>query len=161
MVLENGETYHENAEKKARAFYKVYRLPVLSDDSGLEVDALGGDPGACSARYGGEKISWEQRWNALYSKLASSPPSAWTARFLCVLCYYDGGKAVRFFEGKTAGVISPRPRGERGFGYDPIFYSPELGKTFGEASFDEKQNVSHRARAVSAFLEWWTGDSIR
>lgn len=152
-VVEDGTTYHQNAEKKARAFFSIYQIPVLSDDSGLEIDALGGAPGLYSARFGGEAISWPERWNFMYSKLKGIKESLWTARFRSVLCYFDGQKAI-FFEGTVEGRILPAPLGQKGFGYDPVFYSSELKKGFGEATTDEKAFVSHRARAAKLFLDW-------
>lgn len=152
QVEENGTTYYENALKKAIAFQKAFSLPVLSDDSGLEIDALGGGPGVYSARFGGENISWTERWYALYAALARQRADQWPARFRCVLCYYDGKTPPRFYEGTVEGAIIKEPRGQQGFGYDPIFFSTELGKTFAEAAEDEKSRVSHRARAINAFL---------
>lgn len=152
-VVEDGRTYCENAEKKARAFFSVYQLPVLSDDSGLEIDALNGEPGLYSARFGGVALSWPDRWKYVLSALQDVAEPFWTARFRAVLCYFDGKKA-HFFEGLTEGRIVAQPKGENGFGYDPIFYSTELGKTFGEASETEKSQVSHRARAAQHFLQW-------
>lgn len=151
-VVEDGETYFENALRKAMAFYKVYQVPVLSDDSGLEVDCLNGAPGVISADYGGEKLSWWERWQVLLKNVSTFPPEQRTARFRCVLCYYDGTGVPIFFQGTTEGRIAAEPKGDRGFGYDPIFYSTALNKTFGEADATEKMHVSHRAHAVAAFL---------
>ncbi len=153
-VVEDGHTYYENALKKAIAFQKVYGVPVLADDSGLELDPLDGAPGVFSARFGGEKISWPDRWKHMYEKLAPFPRDRWTARFRAVLCYYDGKSVPVFFEGTTEGRIHPGPAGEKGFGYDPIFFSTALGRTFGEAPSADKDRVSHRAVAARKFLEW-------
>ncbi len=150
-VEEDGTTYSANAEKKARAFYAVYQIPVLSDDSGLEVDALSGAPGVISARYGGEKISWPERWAYLHRALAPHPVSQWTACFRCVLCYFTGTEPPRFFEGVCEGRILEKPLGAEGFGYDPLFYSTDLQKGFGVATESEKAKVSHRARACAEF----------
>lgn len=152
-MLEDGKTYQENAEKKARAFWEVYRTPVLADDSGLEIDILNGEPGLFSARFGGENLKWNERWDYLYGRLAGFS-QAWNARFRAVLCYFSPTSGVKFFEGVTEGRISSEPRGRNGFGYDPVFYSTELQKTFGEATDAEKANVSHRARASQEFLRW-------
>lgn len=154
-VVEDGLTYYENALKKALRYFEMYRRPVLADDSGIEVDALYGAPGVNSAYFGGEKISWAERWQHLWKQLSGVPQGEWTARFRAVLCYYDGQNPPRFFEGVTEGKVLPTPRGNDGFGYDPIFFSKDLGKSFGEASALEKHRASHRARAVQAFLEWW------
>ena len=155
VVEEDGSTYYENVLKKAVGYYRVYERPVLADDSGLEVDALGGAPGIYSARFGGETISWPERWKHLHQKLAAFPENHWTARFRCVLCYYDGRDVPHFFEGVTEGRILPAPRGAQGFGYDPIFFSTILNQGFGEASPAEKERVSHRGRAVAQFLKWF------
>ena len=153
-VVEDGDTYRENALKKATAYQKWVGLPVLADDSGLEVDALGGAPGVHSAYYGGENISWPERWAHLYRELAPHPPEKWTGRFRCVLCYVDGQHLPRFFEAVTEGHVLPRPQGNQGFGYDPILWSNDLKCSFGEASADQKNQVSHRARALHAFANW-------
>ena len=151
-VLEDGKTYQENAFKKAKAFFEHYHQPVLSDDSGLEVDALSGAPGIHSARFGGEAISWPERWKLLHEKLANFPEKDWAARFRCVLCYFEG-QVPLYFEGLAEGLIVRTPKGGKGFGYDPIFYSTELKKTFAEASEAEKDRASHRGLAVKAFLK--------
>lgn len=153
-VKEDGETYYENALKKAMAFYAAYQLPVLADDSGLEVAVIGGQPGVHSAYLGGVGISWAERWEALYRLLRPFPSSEWKACFRSILCYYDGQSVPVFFEGSTQGLILPAPRGGEGFGYDPIFFSPELHKTFGEATPEEKASVNHRIRALQRFLAW-------
>jgi XTP/dITP diphosphohydrolase len=148
-VEENGSTYRANALLKARAFYGTYGVPVLADDSGLEVEALDGGPGIYSARFGGEAITWPERWEALYQAL-DPRPEPWAARFRCVLCYFDGS-VPWYTEGTVEGFLLSKARGGEGFGYDPIFFCPELGKTFGEASPEEKDRVSHRARALEVF----------
>lgn len=147
---EDGNTYAENAEKKARFYFEKFKTPVLSDDSGLEVEGLNGQPGVHSARFAGNIITWPERWALLLEKLGSGNR---TARFRSVLCYFDG-KTARFFEGKTEGTILPKPEGAGGFGYDPIFYSNDLRKSFGVASAEEKNRISHRARAITQFVEW-------
>ena len=129
---------------------------VLADDSGLEVDALDGLPGLDSANYGGVDISWPERWNYLFKNIDASRNKQRAARFRCVLCYYDGKNPPQYFEATTEGQIADGPKGIGGFGYDPIFWSSELGKTLGEASAEEKALVSHRARATKKFLEWVT-----
>lgn len=153
-VEETGTTYRANAWLKAQAYFAVFGVPVLADDSGLEVDALNGEPGLYSARLGGEGISWPERWGVLFG-LLQGHPQPWTARFRCVLCYFDG-KSPRYFEGTVEGHIVPVGKGVSGFGYDPIFYCPELGQTFGEATAADKDRVSHRARALEAFWKTLT-----
>ncbi len=153
-VEENGTTYRANALLKARAYESIFKVPVLADDSGLEVEALNDGPGIFSARFGGEGLTWPQRWEALYKELHPRP-EPWAARFRCVLCYYDG--AVPWYtEGTVEGFLLSGSRGGKGFGYDPIFFCPELGKTFGEATAEEKDRVSHRAKALETFWKTLT-----
>jgi XTP/dITP diphosphohydrolase len=155
VVLEDGKTYRENALKKARGYYEMFAGPVLADDSGIEVDGLGGAPGVDSATFGGKDLSWPERWNHLFQKLTQLSPTERAARFRCVLCYYDGSNPPQFFEGTTEGYIAHSAAGTQGFGYGPIFYSIDLGRTLGEADSIDKDRVSHRARAVKSFLEWF------
>lgn len=156
--IEDGNTYRENAKKKAEAYFTIFRKPVLADDSGLEVDALGGAPGVDSADFGGEQISWQQRWDYLYQQLKKVEATQSPARFRCVLCYFDGIDKPHFFEATTEGYIASSPSGNQGFGYDPIFYSTDLLKTLGEASSAEKGRISHRARATQRFLDWFNNN---
>lgn len=152
-VVEDGDTYHANALKKAEAFAKTYQTAVLSDDSGIEIDGLNGGPGIYSARFGGEDISWPERWEAVWRALDGKEPGGWLARFRCVLCLVGSGEPV-YFEGVTEGRILKAPEGENGFGYDPIFHSSDLDKSFGIATAQEKQSVSHRGRALQEFASW-------
>lgn len=152
---ENGATYFENVLLKALRAHEALGKPVLADDSGLEVDALSGDPGVHTARYGGAGLTYPQRWDFLYAELAPLDESRWTAQFRAVLCYYDGNRPPLFFEGVVRGRVVKPPRGEKGFGYDPIFFCPEIGKTLAEADPVEKHAVSHRGRAARQFLAWW------
>lgn len=147
-VVEDGSTYFENALKKAVAFHRVYQVPVLADDSGVEVDALGGRPGLHSARYGGPDLTWPERCRRLLNEVG--PTANRGVRFRCVLCFFDG-ELPRFFQGTVEGELLTQMRGEGGFGYDPVFFCPELGKSFAEATTEEKQRVSHRGRAIAAF----------
>lgn len=159
-VEETGESYYENALKKALGYFAFAKrmhadgapFPVLADDSGLELDALGGLPGVYSARFGGEDLSWPARWQHLQDELQNTGTGPWPARFRCVLCYYDGVNPPLFFEGTTEGSVIPAAKGTAGFGYDPIFYSDALGGTFGEATEEKKDGVSHRARALEKFV---------
>ena len=153
-VVEDGETYYENALKKAMAFQREFARPVLADDSGLEVKVLGNQPGVHTARFGGEGLSWPERWNHLYEAINGYPPEQWEATFRCVLCYYDGRRVPYFFEGRSEGRIAPAPRGERGFGYDPVFIPYPLRTTFAEATDEEKERLSHRGEAAREFLAW-------
>lgn len=163
---ETGETFAENARLKARYYANATGLLTVAEDSGLEIDALGGRPGVLSARYPG--ATYEERFRNLYAELASAQPRqageatggrinpAWTARFVAALALVRGDEMVFEARGTVEGVIAPAPRGTDGFGYDPIFFYPPYGRTFGEATKDEKSRVSHRGaafRALRAFLE--------
>jgi XTP/dITP diphosphohydrolase len=149
-VIEDGHTYAENSTKKAIAFAHATGLISLADDSGLEVDALNGEPGLYSARYGstnGEKLSDAARRKYLLSRLQDKP-QPWTARFHATIAIAVPDNDVHLAEGICPGEIISEERGSGGFGYDPIFLLPELGKTMAELSMDEKNRLSHRARAV-------------
>ena len=148
QVKETGDTYVENALLKARALVEASGLPALADDSGLEVDALDGAPGVHSARF--QPGSDEVRYEALLSALKGVSPAERSARFRCLaaLVLPDGRSFTT--EGVCEGVIAAVPTGERGFGYDPVFYIPEAGKTMAELSAEEKNRISHRARAAQA-----------
>jgi XTP/dITP diphosphohydrolase len=156
-VLEDGRTYAENAAKKAVAFANASGLISLADDSGLEVDALNGEPGLYSARYGsvdGVKLSDAERRNILLGELQGHP-RPWTARFKATIAVAAPGnialtkaKSLHLTEGICEGEIIPEERGTGGFGYDPIFLLSGLEKTMAELSMEEKNRLSHRARAV-------------
>ena len=153
-VDETGSTYAENAALKAAAFAQAAHLPTLADDTGLEVDALDGRPGLHSARFAPQPGATDADRRAVLLAALSDKPRPWTARFRCVIALKlpfetDG---MQFTEGICEGEILPEERGQRGFGYDPLFYIPEAGKTMAELSLDEKNRVSHRARAVKAAI---------
>ncbi len=148
-VDEVGETYSENARLKAEAALSKSGLPSLGDDSGLEVEALGGFPGLKSARLGPTQ---KERTAELLRRL-QGVPRPWKARFVCVIALAVAGRDTRFFEGECRGEVVPEWRGEAGFGYDPIFLVPGTGKTFGEMPPEEKRRYSHRAAAARALLE--------
>ncbi len=152
-VAETGNTYAENALLKARAFMAASGLPTLADDSGLEVDALDGAPGIRSARYA--LGSDEVRYRALLAALAEVPVAQRTARFRCVtaLVLPDGREFLA--EGVCEGRITFAPQGEGGFGYDPVFWLPQLGRTMAELSPEEKNRISHRAKAAQALKDLW------
>ncbi len=155
-VEETGTTFKENAILKARAAARLCGLPAIGDDSGLEVDALGGAPGVTSARFAllaGEGEGDEANNRRLLRLLQGVPAERRTARFRSVLVYVDGDELLAVGSGACEGVILEEGRGSGGFGYDPLFFSPELGKTFAEASLDEKGHVSHRARAAAVLRE--------
>ena len=148
-VDEAGETYAENARLKAETAAERSGLPSLGDDSGVEVEALGGFPGLRSARLGPTQ---EERTAELLNRLEGKP-RPWNARFVCVVALANPGRPTQFFEGECRGEIVPEWRGKAGFGYDPVFLVPGTGKTFGEMPAEEKRLYSHRARAVRALLE--------
>lgn len=151
QVEETGSTYAENAALKATAYYQSSGLVTLADDSGLEVDALGGAPGLHSARYAAHMGASDADRRALLRQnlAASGAPRPWTARFRCVVAVAAPGRAMQFREGTVEGEIWPEERGFNGFGYDPIFYMPELGKTMAELPDGIKNTLSHRGRAVA------------
>lgn len=147
-VKESGKTLQENARLKAVGYAVDDRFLVLADDSGLEVDALGGAPGPLSARFGGKGASDSDKVNLLLSRLHRVPWEERSARFRCVIAIAAEGKVIGLCEGVCEGIISFEPEGSQGFGYDPVFYLPELDKTMAELTLKEKNRVSHRARAA-------------
>jgi len=152
---ETGATYAENALLKARAAVRATGATALADDSGIEVDALDGEPGLYSARWGGEGLDDAGRNALLLTRLRDVPAARRTARYRCVIAVVDPDHSERVVQGTCEGVIAEAPRGTRGFGYDPIFIYPPLAATFGEVSAEAKHRVSHRglaARAARALL---------
>ncbi len=148
VVDEVGESLEENARLKATLLADESQLLALADDSGLEVDALGGEPGRFSARYAGENASDKDRVNYLLLKLKDVPWEKRTARFRCVIAIAIPDGEVEFCSGECQGFITFEPKGEQGFGYDPIFYLPELDKTMAELPPEIKNQVSHRGQAA-------------
>ena len=148
IVSEVGESFEENVRLKATLLAAESRLLALADDSGLEVDALGGEPGRLSARYAGENTSDKDRVNYLLSRLESVPWEKRSARFRCVIAVVAPGGEVELCSGECPGFITFEPRGEQGFGYDPVFYLPELDKTMSELPPEVKNRVSHRGQAA-------------
>jgi len=149
-VPETGRTFAENAVQKALAYARMSGLLTLADDSGLEVDALGGAPGVHSARYAGPDASDADRVRKLLTVLRGVPSEARSARFRCVIALATPEGDVYTADGTVEGIIADTPRGTHGFGYDPVFYLPELGCTMAELPPAEKNRISHRARAVAA-----------
>lgn len=151
-VVEDGETYAENAAKKALAYTQASQMIVLADDSGLEVDALDGQPGLYSARYAPwpEATDAERRRYLLQNLQGKQRP--WRAHFHCTVALATPQGQIYYADGDCPGEIIPEERGYNGFGYDPIFYMPELGYTMAEMPMAEKNQLSHRARAVHAAL---------
>jgi len=148
VVGEPGATLEENATLKALAYASLSNLFTLADDSGLEVDALGGEPGALSARYAGAGASDEERIGYLLKRLEGIPWERRAARFRCVIAIASPGGRVDLCQGECEGMIAFSARGEEGFGYDPVFYLPGLGKTMAELPIEEKNEVSHRGKAA-------------
>ena len=147
IVDEVGESLEENARLKATALASESELVALADDSGLEVDILDGAPGRFSARYAGEGASDQDRVNYLLTKLEGIPREQRSARFRCVIAVATPEGRVELCSGECAGFITFEPRGEEGFGYDPIFYLPDLDKTMAELSLETKNQISHRGKA--------------
>ncbi len=169
LAIENGETFEENARIKAEYYSRL--LPnelVLADDSGLAVDALNGDPGVHSARYAAKlrgdfsantqhaNSDDEENNRAVIAQLRHIPEERRRSRFLCVIAAARDGDTVHTFTGEVEGQLLTEPRGKNGFGYDPLFYFPELGKTFAELTAEEKSRYSHRGQAFRKFLDWYS-----
>jgi XTP/dITP diphosphohydrolase len=150
---ETGDTFAANARLKALYYAAAIPGLVVSEDSGLEIDALDGAPGVRSARYLSPSASYPERCAAILAQLHGRPDAGRTARFVCAVAVADGPQVVFEAHGTVEGRIAPRPAGDGGFGYDPIFFSPELGCTLAEAG-DAKAAVSHRGRAVAALARW-------
>jgi len=148
VVDEVGENLEENARLKATLLAAESQLWALADDSGLEVDALGGEPGRLSARYAGEYASDRDRVKHLLSRLGDVPWQKRSACFRCVIALATPGGEVELCSGECRGFITFEPKGKRGFGYDPVFYLPELGKTMAELPIEIKNRVSHRGQAA-------------
>lgn len=148
-VIEDGNTFHENAYKKAKYFYDKYKLPVISDDSGLVVESLGGQPGIYSARYCGENSNELNNNLKLLNNMENIRKR--DAYFICVICYIDKSGIDYYFEGRVYGEITNNLSGVNGFGYDPLFYLPIYEKTMAEISDELKNQISHRAIALKKF----------
>ncbi len=151
--IETGSTFRENALLKARYYRNASGLPTIADDSGLEVEALGGAPGLHSARYGGADASDADRINKLLDAMKDVPPEQRGGRFVCVAAIAWAGGA-QTFSGEAHGRILAEPRGRDGFGYDPVFFYAPLGKTFAQLTAAEKAEVSHRGRAFRQLADW-------
>ena len=152
-IAETGSTMAENAILKATTFAKETNLLTLADDSGLEVDVLNGEPGVLSARYAGEGASQDDLINYLLSKLKDVPQKKRSARFRCVIAIATPEGKVQTCSGECPGFITLKASGKHGFGYDPVFYLPQLKKTMAELTMAEKNRISHRARASARAKE--------
>ena len=148
-VVEDGDTCEANAVKKARAIAEFTGLLAVADDTGLEVDALGGRPGVRAARYAGEDATYEDNCRKLLQELTGIPREQRTARFLTVAAIALPSDGIRVAQGTLDGVIAEEAGGTFGFGYDPVFFIPELGKTLAQLSADQKNTISHRAKAFT------------
>ena len=150
-VPETGATFQENAILKATAYARQTGLLTLADDSGLAVDVLGGKPGVLTARFGGPGLSMAERYTRLLQEMVDVPDSLRSAQFCCAIALAaPDGTILGTSEGVCAGEIAREPSGEAGFGYDPVFYFPDFGRTMAQLSPQEKHNISHRGRAVEA-----------
>ncbi len=154
-VAETGKSFRENAALKAHGYALQTNLWALADDSGLEVAALDGAPGIFSARYAGENANDREKINKLLRELNEKQPAERFARFVCAMAIADEKGEIKFVaEGVCDGRISMEPRGNNGFGYDPIFIPEEFNETFGELSNDIKRQISHRARAFKQIIQY-------
>ena len=149
-IEETGSTLYENAKLKAVTVNKITNMPCLGDDTGLEVDALNGAPGVYSSRYAGENVSYENNVTKLLRELRSTPSDKRTARFRTIIFYTDGDREL-YTHGEIKGYITEEQRGKNGFGYDPVFYIPEVKKTMAELTSAEKNKLSHRGQAMRKF----------
>ncbi len=149
VVVEDGETCRANAGKKAVEIARFTGTLALADDTGLEVDALGGQPGVFAARYAGPQATYADNCRKLLDELEGVPSDQRGARFLTVVAIADPSSSVEFVEGALRGRIADHCSGGHGFGYDPVFMVPELGKTLAELTLDQKNQISHRGRALA------------
>ena len=164
LVVEDGQTFEANARKKAEEYsHYVPGAVVIADDSGLEVDALGGAPGVHSARYAADEphladVNTDDEANnaKLIRQIHRVPSDKRTGRFVCWIAAAMDGRTLAVFEGKAEGIIRESPKGSNGFGYDPLFFFPQINKTFAELTAAEKAHYSHRGEAFRKFLEWYS-----
>jgi len=159
-VVEDGDTCEANAVKKASVIAEFTGLPAVADDTGLEVDALGGRPGVYAARYAGEDATYEDNCRKLLRELMGVPREQRTARFLTVAAIALPSDGIRVARGTLEGVIAEEASGTLGFGYDPVFQIPELGMTLAQLSVDQKNTISHRAKAFAKVREMLSASMI-
>jgi XTP/dITP diphosphohydrolase len=159
-IVEDGETYSRNALIKAKAVFNRFKLPVVADDSGLDIDQLNGKPGVHSARFAGENVSYDDN-NKKVIRLLKDYPEPHKAKFICCAVYYDGSKIIESY-GKLEGMIIEESRGKNGFGYDPIFIPANSKRTLAEMTREEKNEISHRSIAFEQLkkliIEWRKGN---
>ncbi len=153
-IIEDRPTFIGNAIKKARSWADATGLAAIADDSGLCVDALGGEPGVRSARYAGEPCDDLANNNLVLAKLSHTPADSRQAQFVCAMALALPGTTLAVFVDKVEGVILTAPRGENGFGYDPLFLIPHLGRTTAELTMTEKSQLSHRGKALRRLIQW-------
>ena len=153
-IEEDAMTLEGNAFKKAKGFYDVVQMPVFADDTGLFIDLICGRPGVCSSRYAGENATYDDNCKKLLEDMKDLPEGSRTGEFKTVICYYENPESVHYFKGEVRGKILTSKRGENGFGYDPLFVPDEYDKTFAEMDAAEKNQFSHRARALAKFAEF-------
>ena len=151
-VEETGTTFIENATPKAETLSSIIGKPCLADDSGLCVNALDGRPGVYSARYAPNR-NFDKAMDKLIEEIKSTNTSDWSAYFACVLALKEPGKETKIFEGRVNGTITPHRKGEKGFGFDPVFIPNGFDRTFAEMTSDEKASISHRGEALKLFLQ--------
>ena len=149
-IEEVGQTLLENSMIKAKTVHNLTQLPVIADDTGLEVEALNGAPGIYSARYAGEDVTYEDNVNKLLAEMENIPLENRKAQFRTVISFVDKDREL-WTEGTIKGIIGETAKGKNGFGYDPVFFVPELEKTFSELSIGEKNRISHRGLAMKKF----------
>lgn len=152
-IVEDGATFEANAIKKAQAYFDQFGIPALADDSGLEIEALDGEPGVYSARYAGLEASDTDNIHKVLEKLAGIPFEQRRARFTCALAFINGSDAPLIAKGHCPGYIAEELSGSGGFGYDPIFYLPEREKTMAELTKEEKNAISHRFHAMQKLMD--------
>jgi len=151
-IIEDGDTLEANALIKAKAGFAYCGIPTIADDTGLAVDALNGAPGVYAARYAGEKVTYDDNVEKMLNELSGVPESERQAQFQTAAVFFDGQDVV-IGKGEVPGFITTERRGESGFGYDPIFYVPEKGKTYAEMNIEEKNQLSHRKRAFAHLID--------
>ena len=151
---ETGQTFAENARLKARFYARHTGELTVAEDSGLEIDALGGAPGVESARFGGEQSTYPEKFALIYDALNARKAATSTARFVCALALVTDSRVLFETRGTVEGEIAPEPRGTGGFGYDPIFFYPPFGSTLAEATAEQKSGVSHRGEAFRALRQY-------
>jgi XTP/dITP diphosphohydrolase len=154
IAEETGSTFGENARQKALHYAGITGMVTMAEDSGFEVDALNGEPGIYSARYLREDATYDERFAYIYQRVRDSASNARSARFVCALAVAHGRDVLFETTAKVEGVLARSPAGSNGFGYDPIFWYPPYGRTFGEVSDDEKTAVSHRGQAMRVFRDY-------